>query len=136
MAGTRKKVGDRIYWEYFDRPGIGSATIKRIEEDSYIERPPRGKEKRIPYNMYYTDDGKVKCVIEDYSCLDASDPKVIEYEEQVSKYIKERTESVHRAVIGDREPTATEIGIIDRTIKYMTGVNLIKELEEKFNYCE
>lgn len=65
------KVGDRIYFEYFDG-GIGSAIVTEIEPRFYYG----DKGKRIDYNMLRT--GPHTC-IEDYNTLSPSNPKVKAY---------------------------------------------------------
>ena len=65
------KVGDRIYFEYFDG-GIGSTIVTEIEPRFYYD----DKGKRIDYNMLHT--GPHTC-IEDYNTLAPSNPKVRAY---------------------------------------------------------
>ena len=62
------KVGDRIYYEYFDG-GIGSAIVTEIEPNFYHD----DNGKKIDFNMLYT--GQHSC-IEDYGTLAPSNPKV------------------------------------------------------------
>ena len=62
------KVGDRIYYEYFDG-GIGSAIVTEIEPNFYHD----DNGKKIDFNMLYT--GPHSC-IEDYGTLAPSNPKV------------------------------------------------------------
>jgi len=134
MGDTGRNIGDRIYWKYFGDKTMGSATIKRIEDETYVDYDKCGNPVETKYKMYYTSDN---ICIEDYSCLAKSDPKRKEYEKLVSRYIKSRTASVYRAVLGaDRKPTKSEKDLIDKTVKYMAAFNLSKELAEKFDYEE
>ena len=66
------KVGDRIFFEYLDSNEIGSATIKDIEDRSYID--DFGKERH--YKLYSTSPYEA---IEDYNCLPEDDPRVVAY---------------------------------------------------------
>ena len=79
------KVGDRIYYEYFDG-GIGSAIVTEIEPNFYHD----DNGKKIDFNMLYT--GPHSC-IEDYGTLAPSNPKV-------KAYIKE-TKAKREALINE-----------------------------------
>lgn len=74
MARTKhRKVGDRIFFEYFDGT-IGTATIKKIEDAEYEESQGYGKPNKIvKYKQYYTGCNEI---IEDYECLSDNDPRV------------------------------------------------------------
>ena len=65
------KVGDRIYFEYYDGR-IGSAVVTEIEPRFYYD----GNGKRIDFNMLFT--GPHTC-IEDYNTIAPSNPKVKAY---------------------------------------------------------
>lgn len=114
------EIGDRIYWEGYNKY-INSSTIKQIVDDSYGD---------TKFKTYYVIDNMT---IEDYNCLKESDPKVKAYKRQVSSYIKKRTSDAYQKILS-REPTKEEIDIIDKTIAYMSSLNLAEELEEMFNY--
>lgn len=77
MARTKqKKVGDRIFYEYFDGT-IGTAIIKKIEYAEYKESQGYGEpDKVVKYKKYYTG---VNMSIENYNCLSDNDPRVKEY---------------------------------------------------------
>lgn len=77
MARTKKrKVGDRIFFEYYDGT-IGTAIIKKIVDDEYKESQGYGHpDKVVKYKRYYT--GKYE-TIEDYTCLPDNDPRVKEF---------------------------------------------------------
>lgn len=68
------KVGDRIYYECYDKT-IGTSIVTKIEPRTYWDNG-----KRFDYNMLFTGPHSV---IEDYSTLAPSNPKV-------KAYIKER----------------------------------------------
>ena len=75
---TKKKIGERIFWENYDGT-IGTALVKdiRVETSSrdMCGNPlPAGK--RFTYNVYMTSEDTA---IEDYNCLSDRDPRVIEY---------------------------------------------------------
>jgi hypothetical protein len=75
---TKKKVGDRIFWENYDGT-IGTALVKdiRIETSSYdMCGNPLPSGKQFTYNVYMTSE---YTAIEDYNCLSDSDPRVKEY---------------------------------------------------------
>lgn len=74
MARTKqRKVGDRIFFEYFDGT-IGTAIIKKIEDAEYKESQGyRKPDKVVKYKKYYTG---VDAPIEDYECLSDNDPRV------------------------------------------------------------
>ena len=61
------KVGDRIYYEYFDGT-MGTSIVTKIEPRTYWDNG-----KRFDYNMLFT--GPHTC-IEDYNTLAPSNPKV------------------------------------------------------------
>ena len=69
------KVGDRIYYEYYDGT-IGSAIVTKIEPRTYF----LDNDKRLDFNMLtlgpYT-------AIEDYNTLTPSNPKVKAYIKEV-----------------------------------------------------
>ena len=64
------KVGDRIYYEYYDET-IGTSIVTRIEPQTYL-----GNGKEYDYNMLYTGPCTA---IEDYNTLAPSNPKVKAY---------------------------------------------------------
>ena len=68
------KVGDRIYYEYYDET-IGTSIVTKIEPRTYWDNG-----KRFDYNMLFTGPHSA---IEDYNTLAPSNPKV-------KAYIKER----------------------------------------------
>ena len=68
------KVGDRIYYEYYDET-IGTSIVTKIEPRTYLVN-----DKRFDYNMLFTGPHSA---IEDYNTLAPSNPKV-------KAYIKER----------------------------------------------
>ena len=68
------KVGDPIYYEYYDGT-IGTSIVTKIEPRSYWDNG-----KRFDYNMLFTGPHSA---IEDYNTLAPSNPKV-------KAYIKER----------------------------------------------
>lgn len=127
-----RKVGDRIYWEYSDGDGIGSAVIKEVKADTYINA--QGKE--VPFNDYITYK-EHNCIsgIEDYNCLAKSNKKRIAYEGQIKAFKEDLSKKMNKEILGeDREPTKAEKAIIDRTIDCILNLNIKEELKEKFNY--
>ena len=64
------KVGDRIYYEYYDGT-IGTSIVTKIEPQTYL-----GNGKEYDYNMLYTGP---YTSIEDYNTLAPSNPKVKAY---------------------------------------------------------
>lgn len=138
MGDIGRKPGDRIYWEYFDGSGIGSAVIKRVEPETYIDYDKVGNPIETPFMMYITDisfNGTSKTSIEDYSCLAKSNPKRKEYDKRVNAHIKKYYKDIYTKVLGhDKKPTKTEKDLIAKTVKYMMESNLQKELEDLFNY--
>ena len=64
------KVGDRIYYEYYDGT-IGTSIVTKIEPRTYWDNG-----KRYDFNMLFT--GPYTC-IEDYNTLAPSNPKVKTY---------------------------------------------------------
>ena len=64
------KVGDRIYYEYYDGT-IGTSIVTKIEPQTYL-----GNGKEYDYNMLYTGPCTA---IEDYNTLAPSNPKVKAY---------------------------------------------------------
>ena len=68
------KIGDRIYYEYYDET-IGTSIVTKIEPRTYWDNG-----KRFDYNMLFTGPHSA---IEDYNTLAPSNPKV-------KAYIKER----------------------------------------------
>ena len=69
------KVGDRIYYEYYDET-IGSAIVTKIEPRTYLVL----NGKRYDFNMLFT--GPYTC-IEDYNTLSPSNRKVKAYIKEV-----------------------------------------------------
>ena len=64
------KVGDRIYYECYDKT-IGTSIVTKIEPQTYL-----GNGKEYDYNMLYTGP---HTAIEDYNTLAPSNPKVKAY---------------------------------------------------------
>ena len=68
------KVGDRIYYEYYDGT-IGTSIVTKIEPRSYWDNG-----KRFDYNMLFTGPYSA---IEDYNTLSPSNHKVKAYIKEV-----------------------------------------------------
>lgn len=73
MARRKKyKVGDRIFFEYYDGT-IGTATVLEIKPESYVD----DNGKTINYDMLITwKSGNCSSCTEDYNTLPYSDPRV------------------------------------------------------------
>ena len=69
------KVGDRIYYEYYDGT-IGTSIVTKIEPRTYWDN----NGKRFDYNMLFTGPCSA---IEDYNTLAPSNPKVRAYIKEV-----------------------------------------------------
>ena len=73
MARRKKyKVGDRIFFEYYDGT-VGTAIVLKIKPESYVDDNGR----TINYNMLITwKNGNCSSGTEDYNTLPYSDPRV------------------------------------------------------------
>ena len=82
MARRKKyKVGDRIFFEYYDGT-VGTAIVLEIEPKSYVD----DNGKTINYNMLVTDRGSNWTVsTEDYNTLPYSDHRVKELMKELKK---------------------------------------------------
>ena len=81
------KVGDRIFYEYYDDGTIGSSIILEVEDKSYLD--DRGK--KIPYQwLTLWREGNCSSGIENYNCLSPNDPKVKELAKKFAKFDKQK----------------------------------------------
>lgn len=82
MSRRKKyKVGDRIFFEYYDGT-VGTATVLEIIPDTYTDE----NNKLIHYDKLVTYKGEhFKEQIEDYETLPLSDPRVKELQKQLAK---------------------------------------------------
>lgn len=72
MARRNYKVGDRIFFEYYDGT-IGTATVLEKKPESYVD----GDGRTINYDMLITwKNGNCSSGTEDYNTLPYSDPRV------------------------------------------------------------
>ena len=117
------KVGDRIYYEYYDGT-IGTSIVTRIEPQTYL-----GNGKEYDYNMLYTGPCTA---IEDYNTLAPSNPKV-------KAYIKERkakrnaliNEALMFAYPDRKDFSKSEIEACDRLLNFAyLKYQEFEELEE------
>jgi len=96
------KVGDRIFFEYWDDKSIGEAVVRDIEHRSY-DTDDGGT---IEFNFLHTGS---HTAIEDYNCIPEDDPRVVEYkkthddprnfEEKFMSFMKENNFDIHNGVI-------------------------------------
>ena len=87
MRRKEYKVGDRVFYECYPSGEIGTAIIKRIENESY--RDDNGKE--IPFKWLILQEvANCSSGIEDYNCLPYNDPRVKELIKKYKNFDKER----------------------------------------------
>ena len=81
ITNNKYKVGDRIFFEYYDGT-IGTATVLEIKPESYVD----DNGKTINYDMLITwKSGNCSSCTEDYNTLPLSDPRVKELQKQLAK---------------------------------------------------
>ena len=108
MARRNVKVGDRIFFEYYDN-SIGEAIVQSIEPRSY-KRYDDGKRTYVDINFNMLHLGS-HTIIEDYNCLSERDPRVIEYKKThtdsrkfvklFEKFMKDNKFDIHSQAIQD-----------------------------------
>lgn len=81
------KVGDRIFYEYYNDSTIGSSIVIEVKDESYLD--DRGRKR--PYQwLTLWRDGNCSSGIESYNCLSPNDPKVKELAKRYAKFDKEK----------------------------------------------
>lgn len=84
-------VGDRIFYKTYPDNGICTDTVKKVNEESYID--DKGKE--IPYKwLTLWEDGNCSSGIEDYNCLPYSDPRVKALAKKFEQFDKEKPDII------------------------------------------
>ena len=95
MPRKEYEVGDRIFYEYYPSREVGTAIIKRIENQSYID--DNGKEMPFKWLVVW-ESGSCSSGIEDYSCLPYNDPRVKKLMKKYKKFDKEKDNIVESIV--------------------------------------
>jgi hypothetical protein len=118
--GRRKKykVGDRIFFEYYDG-SIGSKIVQDIKPESYVDDNGR----TINYDMLITwESGNCSSGTEDYNTLPLSDPRV----KALMKQFKEQDKIAKQI----RELVIANFGIYDTK----TIANALGEVAIEYGY--
>ena len=117
------KVGDRIYYEYYDET-IGTSIVTKIEPQTYLSN---GKE--YDYNMLYTGP---HTSIEDYNTLAPSNPKVKAYIKEMKAKRKALINEALMFAYPDRKDFSKgEIEACDRLLNFAyMKYQEFEELEE------
>lgn len=95
MPRKEYEVGDRIFYEYYPSREVGTAIIKRIENQSYID--DNGKEMPFKWLVVW-ESGSCSSGIEDYSCLPYNDQRVKKLMKKYKKFDKEKDNIVESIV--------------------------------------
>ena len=117
------KVGDRIYYEYYDET-IGTSIVSKIEPRTYL-----GNGKEYDYNMLYTGP---HAAIEDYNTLAPSNPKVKAYIKEMKAKRKALINEALMFAYPDRKDfSKSEIEACDRLLNFAyLKYQEFEELEE------
>ena len=117
------KVGDRIYYEYYDGT-IGTSIVTKIEPQTYCDNG-----KRFDYNMLYTGP---HTAIEDYNTLAPSNPKVKAYIKEMKAKRKALINEALMFAYPDRKDFSKgEIEACDRLLNFAyMKYQEFEELEE------
>ena len=117
------KVGDGIYYEYYDET-IGTSIVTKIEPQTYLSN---GKE--YDYNMLYTGP---HTSIEDYNTLAPSNPKVKAYIKEMKAKRKALINEALMFAYPDRKDFSKgEIEACDRLLNFAyMKYQEFEELEE------
>ena len=117
------KVGDRIYYEYYDET-IGTSIVTKIEPRTYL-----GNGKEYDYNMLYTGP---HAAIEDYNTLAPSNPKVKAYIKEMKAKRKALINEALMFAYPDRKDFSKgEIEACDRLLNFAyTKYQEFENLEE------
>ena len=117
------KVGDRIYYEYYDET-IGTSIVTKIEPRTYL-----GNGKEYDYNMLYTGP---HTSIEDYNTLAPSNPKVKAYIKEMKAKRKALINEALMFAYPDRKDFSKgEIEACDRLLNFAyMKYQEFEELEE------
>ena len=117
------KVGDRIYYEYYDGT-IGTSIVTKIEPRTYL-----GNGKEYDYNMLYTGP---HTAIEDYNTLAPSNPKVKAYIKEMKAKRKALINEALMFAYPDRKDFSKgEIEACDRLLNFAyTKYQEFENLEE------
>lgn len=124
---TKRKIGDRIYWQYFNSDEIGSATIKEIK----FEKDEEGNEFEI-YVIYKNENYSES--IEDFNCLDEDNPLVCDYIEHVGEYISGALADICKKVFGEEGVTEENKKLVEKIILAAGDFNIQEGLKEVMNY--
>lgn len=106
------KVGDTVYFEYYDR-SIGNGTIKGIKTESYLD----DNGNTVHYNEYDFGD----TVIEDYNCISENDPRVQEYIKKEQTELEQKLTSLYEFIkkkLNIPKLSDRELNIIDAVLDY------------------
>ena len=106
------KVGDTVYFEYYDR-SIGRGTIKEIKPKSYLD----DNGNTVHYNEYDFGD----TVIEDYNCISENDPRVQEYIKEELIELEQKLTSLYEFIkkeLNISKLSDRELNIIDAVLDY------------------
>ena len=102
---VKYKVGDRIFYEYYDDGTIGSSIILEVEDKSYLD--DRGR--KHPYQwLTIWREGNCSSGIENYNCLSPNDPKVKELAKKFVKFDKQK-DSIMDSLLNILSPWEEEI---------------------------
>lgn len=117
------KVGDRIYYEYYDET-IGTSIVTKIEPRTYCDNG-----KRFDYNMLFTGP---HTAIEDYNTLAPSNPKVKAYIKEMKAKRKALINEALMFAYPDRKDFSKgEIEACDRLLNFAyMKYQEFEELEE------
>lgn len=124
---TKRKIGDRIYWQYFNSDKIGSATIKEIK----FEKDEEGNEFEI-YVIYKNENYSES--IEDFNCLDEDNPLVCDYIEHVGEYVSSALVDICKKVFGEEGATEENKKLVEKIILAAGDFNIQEGLKEVMNY--
>jgi hypothetical protein len=87
MRRKEYKVGERVFYECYPSGEIGTAIIKRIENESY--KDDSGKERPFKW-LILQEVANCSAGIEDYNCLSSNNPKVKELAKKFAKFDKQK----------------------------------------------
>lgn len=101
----RYKVGDRIFYEYYNDGSIGSSIVIAIKEEFYFD--DRGRKHSYQWLELWRD-GNCSSGIENYNCLSPNDPKCKELVKKFAKFDKQK-DSIMNSIMDILSPWEKEI---------------------------